>query len=222
MSANLTPPTAEFPHAHDVGEERIDPELLELPDPPRGERRVTLLVLLVTALASVAMAVALRNDAKYSFADTIPEDLGELAKAPPAAFAQNHYVHGRAVLGGASALRFERPFQADTFRVSPVQGHPNVWAEVRVREGAETGRYVPPTEFTGHLVRFDAAGPKQRGLARAVEDATGQKVPEGAWLIVDGEAPSDSKWAVALMMLFSAFAVWNVLSALKLVRRVSS
>jgi hypothetical protein len=212
--------TAEIPHALDAGEERIDPELLELPDPPRGERRVTLLVLLATAVASVAMALALRNDAKYSFADTIPEDLGELAKAQPSAFAQNHYVHGRAVLGGASALRFERPFQSDTFRVSPVQGHPNIWAEVRVREGAETGRYVPPSEFTGHLVRFDAAGPKQRGLARAIEDATGQKVPEGAWLIVDGEAPSDSKWAVALMAMFSTFALWNVLSALKLVRKV--
>ena len=221
MSAQNTPQNSAGFLLDSEGE-HIDPELLELPDPPRVERRITLLVLLMTAVASVAMALALRNDAKYAFAETIPEDLGELGRAAPGAFVQNHYVHGRAVLGGASALRFERPFQSDTFRVSPVQGHPNVWAEVRVREGAETGRYVPPTEFTGHLVRFDDAGPKQRGLARAIEDATGQKVPAGAWLIVDGEAPSEAKWAVALIMLFSAFALWNVLSAVKLTRKVKA
>jgi hypothetical protein len=216
----IPPAEAGLPRGRDAEKEQIDPELLELPDPPRRERSVTLLTLVVTAVASLSMAIALRNDAKYAFAEPIPDELGELAKAPPATFAENHHVHGRAVLGGANALRFERPFQSDTFRVSPVAGHNNIWAEVRVPAGAESGRYIPPTEFTGRLVRFDAAGPKERGIARAIEDATGQAVPQGAWLIVDGESPQSSKWAVALLALFSAFAIWNVLSAVKLVRKV--
>ena len=220
MNQAIPPAEADLPRSREDEREQVDPELLELPDPPRRERSITLLTLVITAVASLAMAVALRNDAKYAFAEPIPDDLAELSKAPAAAFVPNHHVHGRAVLGGANALRFERPFQSDTFRVSPVVGHNNIWAEVRVPAGTENGRYVPPTEFTGRLVRFDAAGPKQRGLARAIEDATGQAVPPGAWLIVDGESPEGAKWAVALLVLFSAFAIWNVLSAVKLVRKV--
>ena len=46
-----------------LGKEEVDPELLELPDPPRGERRSTLLVMALAAVASAAMAVSLTRDA---------------------------------------------------------------------------------------------------------------------------------------------------------------
>lgn len=217
---------APLPHpplapARDVVEdEQLDPELLELPDPPRRERSVTLAVLVLTALASVAMVFALRHDAAYAFADAHARDVGDLATAPASIFAQNAFVHGRVMVGAAHAIRYERPLVSDSFRLMPVAGRENVWVEVRVPAGSESARWVPPSEVSGRLVHFDASGPKHRGLAAAVHDVTGADVPVDAWLLVDGDAPPSSRWAVMLVALFAAFAAWNVAVTAKLLRKV--
>jgi hypothetical protein len=124
------------------------------------------------------------------------------------------------MLGGGGSIRFERSFESDTFRVAPVAGRPDVWVELRVPAGIDPERYVPPTAFTGRLVRFDAAGPRHRGLARSVTALTGQPVPTDAWLLVDGESPAQARWAVALVVLFAGFAAWNALAISRLARRV--
>jgi hypothetical protein len=95
-----------------------------------------------------------------------------------------------------------------------------VWVEIRVPEGVESDRFVPPTAFSGRLARFASAGPRHRGLASAIGELTSQKVPAGAWLLVDGETPAHARWAVALVALFVGFAAWNAVAIAKLVRRV--
>jgi tellurite resistance protein TehA-like permease len=45
-------------------------------------------------------------------------------------------------------------------------------------------------------------------------------VPEGSWILVDGTSPRASRWALALAALFLGFAVWNTVSAVRLVARV--
>ncbi len=200
--------------------EELDPELLALPDPPRGERRLTLLVLAVTAVASLAMVVSLARDAAYAFVSPSPVDLGELKNAPQGALAPNTYVRARGMLGAAGAIRYERPFAEDSFRVAPVAGRPDVYVEVSVPAGEETSRYVPPAEFHGRLVRFDAAGPRHRGLRGAIAERTGSAVPERAWLLVNGEPPDHARWAVALVALFLSFALWNIAAILRFSRRV--
>ncbi len=124
------------------------------------------------------------------------------------------------MLGAGGAIRFERSFESDTFRIASVAGRPDVWVELRVPQGIDPERYVPPTSFTGRLVHFDGAGPRHRGLARSVTDLTGQAVPAGAWLLVDGESPAQARWAVALVALFAGFAAWNALAIGRLVRRL--
>ena len=200
--------------------ESVDPELLELPNPPKRERSITVGMLVFTALASLSMVVALRQDAAYAFASAQPTDLADLGTAPAAAFVENGFVRGSAMLGAAHAIKYERPLVADSFRLMPVAGRPNVWVEVRVPAGAENIRYVPPSQFTGHLVRFDSSGPKHRGLASAIRDATGQKVPEGSWLLVEGDAPMGARWAILLVAMFLGFAVWNLTMTAKLLRKV--
>jgi len=200
--------------------DEVDPELVSLPDPPRGERRVTLLVLGLTAVASVAMVVSLWRDAAYAFAAPREADLGDLRGAPAQAFAPNAFVQARGMLGAAGAIRYERPFVTDSFRVTPVAGRPDVYVEVRVPAGEETSRYVPPTELHGRLMRFDATGPRHRGLRAAIAERTGTPVPANAWLLVDGEAPEQARWAVALVALFLGFAMWNAAAIARLVRRV--
>jgi hypothetical protein len=211
-------PTAQ--DLRDVERDEIDQELLELPAPPKAERTWTVALLLFTAAASVAMIFALRQDAAYAFSAPKEAELGNLANAPEASFAPNAFVGATATLGAGHAIRYERPLASGSFRLMPVAGRANVWVEVPVAPGAENVRWVPPSTFTGRLVKFDATGPKHRGLASAVRDVTGQEVPKGAWLLVDNDAPTSSRWAIMLVAMFACFAAWNLFVTAKLLRKV--
>jgi hypothetical protein len=205
--------------AHD----QPDPELLALPDPPRRERTLTIAVLAIAAVLSLAMVFALRRDVAYAFASATAADAGDLHAATPAGLAalENRYVHADGLLGAAGGIRYERPFVEDTFRTLPVAGRTDLWVDVRVPAGQETGRWEPPRSFTGRLVRFGAAGPRHRGLASAISGASGAQVPNEAWLLVDGESPDAARWSVLLAALFLGFAVWNATAIVRIVRRIS-
>jgi hypothetical protein len=212
--------TAELELILEKDREELDPELLQLPDPPRKERRATLALLAVTAAAALAMVVALRRDAAYAFAPQSSTDLGDLRVASAQTFAPNRYVEGHGMLAAAGALRYERPFESDSYRIAPVAGQPKVWVEVRVPAGEENARYVPKTAFSGRMIPFRDVGPRHRGLRTAIADETGQGVPEDAWLVIDDQPPSSSRWAVTLVALFGIFALWNLGAMWKLTRRV--
>jgi hypothetical protein len=201
-------------------QEELDPELLDLPDPPKRSRTATVLLLVITALASILMTLALRRDAAYAFAPEEARDIGDLTTVSADGFVENQYVRAQAMLGAAHAIRYERPLVSSSFRLMPVAGRPNVWVEVRVPPRGENMRWVPPSSLSGRLVRFETAGPRHRGLAEAVRETTGQEVPKGSWLLVDGAAPSDARWAVLLVVLFVGFAAWNAFATAKLLRKV--
>jgi hypothetical protein len=218
-ASHVSPPPAAGagPDARD----EVDPELVALPDPPRTERRLTLLVLVLTIVASMAMVLVLARDAAYAFAPRSATDLGDLQTSSPGSVGENHFVRARGMLGAVGSIRYERPFESSSYRVAPVAGRPDVWVELRVPAGEETARFVPPSTFAGRLVRFDSAGPRHRGLASAIRDAGGgEGVPAGAWLIVDGGSPDDARWAVALVLLFFGFAGWNAGVLIRLIRKV--
>jgi hypothetical protein len=200
-----------------LGKEEVDPELLELPDPPRGERRSTLLVMALAAVASAAMAASLTRDAAYALGSSSVTDLGDLSTT--SAFVSNSFVEGKGQLAGVGQLRYERPFESDSYRIAPVTGRSDVWVELRVPAGEESNRFVPKSDFSGRLVRFSEAGLRHRGLRGAIEDRTGQKV-ENAFLLVDGQAPDNSRAFAMLWVMFVAFALWNVAAITRLVRKV--
>lgn len=217
------PPSApSFTDASDLPSDRdaIDPELLQLPDPPRGERNFTVVVMALTALVSLAMCLGLARDVAYAFAPSQAVELGDINHAQTGELKENVLVRGHGLLGAAGAIRYERPFEADSYRLMPIAGRTDVWAEVRVPSGQESGRFVPPATFEGRLVRFDRAGLRHRGLAEVVKGTSRDLVPGGAWLLVDGETPERSRWSVMLVAIFVGFALWNVLGILRLVRRV--
>src|SRR5581483_12353905 len=107
-----------------------------------------------------------------------------------------------------------------TFRALPVAGRDDLWVEVRIPEGQENGRYEPPKSFDGRLVSLYGPGPRHRGLAAAIDAQAEHAMPTKAWLLVDGEQPSSSRWALALALIFVGFAVWNVAAMIRLVRKV--
>ncbi len=124
------------------------------------------------------------------------------------------------MLGSSGAIRYARPLEGDSFRLQPVAGNRRLWVEIRVPEGMEGPRFVPPSSFAGRLVPFDQAGIRHAGLRRSVLQETGVQVPSDAWLLVDGASPRASRWAVALAALFGFFAVWNLVNVVRILRPV--
>jgi hypothetical protein len=206
----------------DTPADPVDPELAALPAPPRRERTLTVVVLSLAALAAFAMALSLRGDLAYALLGGPPASLGDLRAVPEATLAsyENRIVRADAMLGAAGGIRYERPFVEDSFRTLPVAGRSDIWVDLRVPAGDESGRWEPPRAFLGRLVRFGESGPRHRGLAGAIAEATHERVAGGGWLLIDGEAPETNRWAIVLCAVFLAFAVGNVVAIGRIVRRV--
>jgi hypothetical protein len=202
--------------------DEVDPELLCLPDPPRRERSWTIVVLVLAAVSAMAMVLVLRRDLAFALASSSPANVGDLRTASESTLASsdNRLVRAEGMLGAAGGIRYERPFTEDTFRTLQVAGRTDAWVDVRVLAGQESGRWEPPRSFVGRLVRFDAAGPRHRGLAAAIEEATHEPVPSGAWLLIDGEEPANARWAILLSTMFLGFAAWNAVAVARIVRKV--
>jgi len=225
VSREVRPPPS-LPSALELApdsKDELDPELLALPDPPRRERTLTVVVLAFAAVLSLAMVFALRRDVAYALTSRTPAGVGELRTATGETLGanENRMVHADGMLGAAGGIRYERPFVDDTFRTLAVAGRDDIWVDVRVPAGQESGRWEPPRTFTGRLVRFGGAGPRHRGLANAIERTTGSTVSPGAWLVVDGEDPESARWTILLAVMFLGFAAWNAVAIARIVRKVT-
>lgn len=198
-----------------------DPELIALPAPPKRERALTVATMCFTSVAAVLLAFSLRSEASYALTSGTPTDLGDLAQlgAPQPATA-NHYVRGAGNLGTQGAIRYGRAAESDSFRLAPVAGNDKLWVEIRVPEGFEGPRFIPPSSFAGRLVPLSQAGLRHSGLGASVSERTGVSMPEDAWILIDGSSPRASRWALALSIVFSSFALWNVIGIARLLMRV--
>lgn len=197
-----------------------DPELLALPAPPKEGRWFTIAVMSMTAVAAAALALSLHSEAKYALSPGEPIELGDLTMVELTGTLDNKYVRGTGMLGSHGAIRYGRAAEGDSYRLAPLAGHDDLWVEIRVPEGFEGPRFIPPTTFAGRLVPIGRAGLRHQGLPAAVEDKAGVAVPEGAWILIDGSSPRASRWALAMMIVLIGFASWNVVSAGKLLARV--
>jgi hypothetical protein len=213
------PDTAELP-LQAAEESGPDPELEALPEPRRPGRRLTLGCMALTALVAALMAASLAGEARYALGSGAPVELGNLAEFSPKSELANRWVHGEALLGSSHAVRYGRPLESDSYRLAPVAGNPKLWVQIRVPAGMEGPRFVPPTSFVGRLLPVASAGIRHGGLPAAVESA-GASMSEDAWLLIDGEAPSTTRWAIGLIALFLAFFGFNVWGLYRLLRRVS-
>lgn len=213
------PSAAELPFALPERDAR-DSDLEALPEPRRPGRRLTLVAMALTTIAALAMAYALRGEALYALKSGPPTDLDELAHVALRPALANTWVHGSALLGTSGAIRYGRPLDGDTFRLAPVAGNPRIWVEIRVPPGMEGPRFVPPTSFVGRLVPFGEAGLRYASLPSAVAETGGGRVPPGSWLLIDGASPGSTRWALALVGLFVAFAGFNVWGLARLLRPI--
>lgn len=200
-----------------------DPELEGLPAPRRPWRRVTLLTLGLTAVGSCLMVAGLWGEVTYSLAGgSVVHRIGDVSSYLPTAADENRWVQGTGELKDAGGIRFRRPLEHDGFRLVPVVGNPRLWVELRVPEGFEGDRFVAPTSFVGRLVRLDSPGIRRGSLSSAVRTAGWQPghLRQDAWVLLDGETPASTRWAVALVALFAGFAVFSLGALASLLRPI--
>jgi hypothetical protein len=202
------------------GPEQADAELLALPAPPKRERALTIALMLLTCIASALLAWSLRSEARYALSHGAPVDIGGLRDFTDAGSESNRYVRATGLLGTKGAIRYGRAAEGDSYRLAPVAGNDLVWVEIRVPEGFEGPLFIPPGSFAGRLVPLDQAGLRHGGLRRSVQEKTGVTIPDRAWILIDGSSPRTSRWALALVVLFAGFSLWNLLGVAKLVARV--
>jgi len=197
-----------------------DPELEALPAPRRPGRTLTLVVMSLTTLLAVVMVWALRGEVSYALVKGAPTSLGNLAELAPRRELANTWVQGEALPSATHAVRYARPLEPGSYRLAPVAGNDRIWVQMRVPEGMENERFVPPTSFVGRLVPLSDVGIRYSRLPDAAARANdGKPVPDG-WLLVDGEAPATTRWALGLAVLFLGFAAFNVWGLVRLLRPV--
>src|SRR3954468_11233188 len=201
-----------------------DHDLEALPAPRRPWRRATLGALGLSALGSLVLVFQLRGEAVYALESAPPIDLGELSQLHPTTSNRNTWVHGTGTLRADGAVRYARPLERDTYRLAQVEGNDKLWVQVSVPEDPsdpDGAHFVPPTSFVGRLIPVSHVGIRHGMVRAAVGDSWQGAVPDDAWLLVDGEAPQTTRWALALCGLFVGFATFNLIGLAKLTQKVS-
>jgi hypothetical protein len=128
-------------------------------------------------------------------------------------------VRGEGALNENAVVRYSRPLESDSYRLSALSDNPKVWVELRVPSDTDEQHFVPPGSFVGRLVPMRGAGIRYRAL-RDAATAAGHQVPNDAWLLIDGESPTGTRWVLALEAMLVAFAAFNVVGIVRLARPV--
>jgi hypothetical protein len=199
--------------------EELDEELAQLPPPPRAERTWSLLLLLLSAVSALALAFALRAEAGFALnGGAGARELGELRAQT---LAPGQSVSFVATFAANGATQMDRSLTSGSERVVPVLGREDVWVVMRTNELPQTGRFVPVRAVQGHVVPLYAPGLRYRGTADAIGAALGKAPPSAAVLVIDGEEPSNARWALFVVLACVGFALWNAFTAFRLLKRVA-
>jgi hypothetical protein len=201
--------------------EPTDADLQALPAPRRPWRRLTLVVMSVTLLASLALGASLRGELWFSLSSKPPHGVGELARFTPQPGDANTWVQGEGELEAKGAIAYRRPLESDSYRLSRVSGTQKLWVQVRVpgdEDDPEHKRFVPPTSFVGRLVPANQGGVRLSQLGSAIAEAGRPALPNDAWLLIDGEAPATTRWTLGLAALLLGFAAFNLVGLRRLLR----
>jgi hypothetical protein len=218
--AETSPPAASSPGAPPPPGE-ADADLEALPAPRRPWQKVTLGVMGVTLLGSLGLLCSLHGELSFSFAGQAPRALGELSRFAPDAADANSWVQADGELDVKGAIAYRRPLESDSYRLSRVNGARKLWVQVRVPsddDDPDHKRFVAPTSFVGRLVPVGGGGLRLSQLGTAIAEAGRPPLPSDAWLLIDGEAPATTRWALGLGLLLLGFAGFNLFGLLRLLR----
>jgi len=181
-------PGVPFPR---VAEDAYDAELEAIGQArTASSRRMVLGARLFSIAIAAALAFALRHDLRYALAPSTPVEVGENAAPAELSAAAHRYVTIRGIPGGVGAVDYRRPMSQGLYRLAPLVGRPDIFVELKLPEGADPSRFVPPTAVSGRLVPLDEGGARFSNARQLIAQATGKAPPPSAWLLEEGAAPS--------------------------------
>jgi hypothetical protein len=201
--------------------ETPDADLEALPAPRRPWRKLTLVIMAGTLLASVALALSLRGELWFSLSSQPPRPVGELSAFQPQRKDADTWVQGEGALEVQGAIAYRRPLESDSYRLSRVSGASKLWVQVRVPsddDDPDHKRFVAPTSFVGRLVPASSGGVRLSQLGGAIAEAGRPALPRDAWLLIDGEAPATTRWTLGLAAMLVGFAAFNLIGLRRLLR----
>ena len=189
--------------------EAVDPELLDLPAPPRGRRLAAMTVMALVVAASLGMLASLRADIGYYFAQPTAVDLGDVQRVVPATLAANTYVTVRGTPMASGTVHYQRVLTGDTYAVFPLAGQRNVFVQVPVASAHEA-RNLSRSEWSGRLVTFGQLGGRFSSVRGYLHETMDMPVSSESFLLLADEAPGTYGWALGLAGLCALFMIVNI------------
>jgi len=182
-----------------IAEDAHDPELESLASVhASGATRALTVVRIVTMVAAAMLVFALRHDLRYALASGTPVVLSSNASTEQLSAAAHKYVSLSGIPGGVGAIDYRRTAPSGLYRLAPLVDRPDVFVELRLPDGVDPSRFVPPTTVQGRLVPLDEGGVRFGDGRELLEGATGHRVPANAFLLESGAQPSFRAPAVVL------------------------
>jgi hypothetical protein len=182
-----------------IAEDAYDADLAEATDAhSRPGRRALFVVRLATIVFAALLIASLRRDLAFAFSPAEARALGGDPSPAELDAACGRFVELHAIPGGVGAVDYRRALREGRFRLAPLVDRPDVFVELRLPEGADPARFVPPSTLRGRLVRLDDGGVRFGDVRTLIERATGRSAPATAWLLEHGAEPSLRAPAVAL------------------------
>lgn len=183
----------------------VDPELLELPSPPKGRRLATLALMALVVVASAVLALSLRHDLAYFFAPSDTVELGPATEIDPADLTPNTHVTIQGHPMMSRTVRYRRVLTGGEYLVFPLAGQRTIY--VHAEDMPDT---LSRTEFTGRLVTFGQLGARVSAVEGSLAQDLGLPVTDASFLLLADEAPGTYAWALLLALLCGLFIVVNL------------
>lgn len=201
-----------------VAEDAFDPDLAALADArSTSARRAAVAARILAMLAACALAFALRHDLRYALAPRASVDLGSNPSVEQLDGASHALVTIEGVPGGVGAVDYRRPLGDSLYRLAPLVDHPDVYVEIRLPDGVDPSRFIPPTKVQGRLVPMDEGGARFSTARALVAQTTGRPPPAKAWILQEGAQPSWSSpgaLIAALALVIAAVQLVGLLAPL--------
>jgi hypothetical protein len=163
---------------------------------------------------ALGMVYAVRHDLRFALAPNSPVELGANPTAAQLGSARDHLAAVDGIPGGVGAVDYRRPLSDGQHRLAPLVDRPEIYVDLRLPDGVEPTRFVPPTRVVGRLVPLDDAGVRYHNARALIESATGHPAPAQAWLLEQGAVPSLGAPGALLALGASAIAALLVAASL--------
>ena len=174
-----------------VAEDAYDAELEAIAESRHASgARVAFIARLFAIGASAALAFALRHDLRFALSSQTPIELSSSPSTAELQGASHRLVDIHGVPGGVGAVDYRRPIGNGMYRLAPLVDHPDVYVELRLPDGIDPTRYIPPTSLHGRLVPMDEGGARFSSARALIESSTGRPPPAQTFILEEGARPS--------------------------------